>query len=147
MSTNQLDVRSEPQKPAPAPAPAPAPLPTKQKLDVSAAHALLAKDDSVLNSRFAEALRKVGGELMQPAPPVKVDVDEDMEFPKGEYIDDGPHFDLRNIPKVELTGDVEPSVWAAIEDYTHLREQELVAEKAFSTAKAQTKKRVKKIRV
>lgn len=100
-----------------------------------------------LKSQFADVLRRIGGDLMQPPAPVTVDIKDDVEFAKSEYVDDGPHFDLNNIPKVELTGDVEPSVWAAIEDYTRLKEQTAVHEKAFSSAKAQTKKRVKKIRV
>lgn len=100
-----------------------------------------------LQSPLADVLRQVGGDLMQPPAPVDIK-DTDFKRNKATYlVDDGPKFDLRNLPYVPIVGDTAPSVWAAIEE--HSRQRDLLArrEKEFAAAKAQTKKRVKRIRV
>lgn len=102
---------------------------------------------TVLHSELADKLRQVGSEIMQPLPLPPLDVSEDMEFPKSEFVDDGPGFDLPNLPQVSVVGDVHPSVWSGLEEFTRLQEQLSRKEKDYIAAKAHTKKRLKRIRV
>lgn len=101
-----------------------------------------------LQSSLADVLRRVGGDLMQPPAACEPQAIE-ISQTKGptNLVDDGPKFDLRNLPHVPVVGDTAPSVWAAIEE--HSRQRDLLArrEKEFAAAKAQTKKRAKRIRV
>lgn len=126
------------------------------KLDMNKAVSLVSKeqqwreanqDHHGLLTYFAETLRNVGGDIMQPGSVPQVDIPEDVKFTKSRYIDDGPAFDVHSLPSVSITGDAYPSVWSALEELTRQQEILLKKEKEYSAAKAQTKKRLKRMRV
>lgn len=127
-----------------------------EKLDVKKAVSLVSKEQQRLKdqndkqgllSDLANTLRSVGSDIMQPGTAPQVNVPVDIQFEKSKYIDDGPSFDVHNLPAVPITGDANPSVWSALEEHTRNQEVLQMKEKEYAAAKAQTKKRLKRMRV
>lgn len=84
---------------------------------------------------------------MLPVEAPDADVDESVQFRPSNLFDDGPDFDVRNIPTIGGIGDTYPSVWAAISELGELKEDAAKRERDFAASKGQTRKRLKRIRV
>lgn len=97
---------------------------------------------------LSESLKQAGSAILQPVEVEKVKLSEQtVDFADSGLVDDGADFDVADIPTVGIIGDTNPSVWAAISDLTDLKNDLTVTEREFGSAKSQTRKRLKRIKV
>lgn len=68
---------------------------------------------------------------------VKVgNVDYSAPLPQSQYTDDGPLFDVHNLPEDTVVGDCEPSVWAGIENRNRAVAKFAASSQAFANAQS-----------
>lgn len=77
--------------------------------------------------------------------PADIDALGRGQLPASEYVDDGPLFDVHNLPEDAVVGDCAPSVWSAIEERNRVSAQLNASTQAFANAQTRARRVLDKV--